>query len=200
MNNLKIIFCFILIISVFQSCFLDEKHNCPSQKTLTQYIGDGYKKQIPYTGFDTLTFVRTSVGDTHTFYGTGINTGFDLGSYNSDINCPDDKTQLEHTIIKFVSPTFPDPIYYHIYFRKYNESEILLINFRNQDFYDGFDVILGNSVKYDSLIIGNNLYYKIHLINNINHYSSPEYYLYYNSFGMLKFKFINNETWELVSK
>ena len=188
------------VMLIFQSCHLDGKYDCPKQQTFYQYLDTGLVSKIPYKGYDTLTFVRTSVGDTFTFYGTGFTSGFNERSYTRDMNCPDDISRCEFKQIIFVSPKFTDAITINLFFRNYGEAETLLINFRKQNFYDRFQTILHGPFTYDSINIVNTKYYDVNKITDFEYPNSSAFFVLYHVKGILKFKFTNNETWELVSK
>jgi len=188
------------VMLIFQSCHLDGKYDCPKQQTFYQYLDTGLVSKIPYKGYDTLTFVRTSVGDTFTFYGTGFTSGFNERSYTRDPNCYDDISRCEFKQLKFVCPNLTDPLTITLHYRTYVESPSLLINFRNQDYWDLFSFILHGPFKYDSLQINNSNFKNIYYITDPDNLNTNKYYVLFNNIGILKLKLPNNETWELVSK
>ena len=200
MNKNKFTLVLFSLITIFQSCHLDGKYDCPKQQTFYQYLGITTTSNIPYNGFDTLTFVRTSVGDTFTFYGNGFTSGFIERSITRDPNCYDDLSRCEFKEVKFTSPKFPYPITYTMHIRNYNESPSMLINFQNQDFWGIYSVILSGPFKYDSLKLGSTMYKDIYYLTDPDNFNTSKFYLLYNKLGILKLKLPSNETWELVSK
>jgi hypothetical protein len=192
----------LLFTLLFTGAFI--LNSCKNDRDCTHATQDinlttSDKSKVPYTGSDKLTFVRTSLGDTHTFYGAGIVT--DYGQYTTQGDCYRYK-RFQREYIIFQSPTFSNPIVIELSFP--NTSSItscLYISFQNVNFIT-FPIRIPSFNDYDSLTVQNKTYYKIHAFSNENTFPIPTNHMcYYNlPYGILKMIFPNGETWELLDK
>ena len=170
------------------------------EKTTTYTISSSDKSKIPYTGKDTLTFVRTITGDTFTFYSTGWQSGFNT-AYTAD-DCPQ-KQLFESRQLVFQSPTFSNTISLNQYVNPNTQGDYLDIFFQSTKFETRQ---LGNIYDTDSgsVILQGKLYNNIHFISNDNSAvnTKPRNYgcLYTWNEGIIKILFTTGETWELVPK
>jgi len=189
----KIYFILFFVATFFSSC---QKKDC-TQGTTTYNISSDDKSKIPYNGKDTLTFVRTIIGDTFTFYGTGWQSGTGI-SYTAE-DCPQ-KQVFEIRQLIFQSPNFSNPISISIYVQNVTKSTFIDIGFQNTVF-ENTDVVLSPLYDLDSTIIQGKKYYGIMFLNDLDSATPTTYNCCFNiQFGILKLFFANGETWELISK
>lgn len=182
----KTIILFILFLTY--SC----QRECDEIKDIYYYVDEVDKKMLPYNGFDTLTFIRTTVGDTHTFIGIGK-----TANYNKTVETVEycgNTLFRENYSYKFISNTFNSPLYIGQHIPEVSiRTPISYINFEN-NFLEDF--INFNFVKQDidSLKVLNKMYYKLEKlgqpINKTAYFDKTS--------GCIKIE-INNETWELLS-
>jgi hypothetical protein len=166
---------------------------CDARKDIYYNIAEVDKNMLPYTGFDTITFVRTSVGDTHTFIGMGKTTNYDRTSLSYDCS---DYYYRENYSYTFISNTFNSPLYIGQNIPIVSENKaISYINFQNK-FYT--DYLYLNQSNLDSIIILNKKYYNTQYITKST--SIPaNYKIYFNKeYGCLKMILENGETWEIL--
>lgn len=192
---------FPLMGSQLFSCVRNEP--CPEPpETITVDISSGLKSKIPYSGYDTLVFIRTSIGDTHVFIGQGLKKSYSLlriPSGNPECQAMKGDAKTESLSYSFVSTTFNSPIVMDMYYYQYPGSPWIDIRFNNK-LYDAPSTVL-SAYAYDSLQIGNKIYYNLAQIADGNNPGSEAYFVLYNaSFGILKFRFISGEEWELLSQ
>jgi hypothetical protein len=168
------------------------ERECGDLKDIYYYVDEVDKNMLPYTGFDTITFVRTSVGDTHTFVGIGKTI-----SYNKTVETVEycGRTFFrENYAYTFISKTFNSPLYIGQYIPEVSiRTPISYINFENK-FLEGdidFDFIRQD---IDSLIILGKKYYKVEIIGKDNNQNA----YFDKTSGCIKIE-RNNETWELLS-
>ena len=181
----KTIIFFLLTLSY--SCAKE----CDARKDIYYNVDEVDKNMLPYNGFDTITFVRTSVGDTHTFIGVGKTTNYNRTSLTYDCS---DYYFRENYSYTFISNTFNSPLYIGQYIPEVSlRTPISYINFQNK-FLKG-EVDFNDSITdIDSIFILNKLYKRIELINK----SSVDKAYFQIDFGCLKIE-INNETFELLN-
>lgn len=185
-----------------QSCKGEGDTECEPLVTTTYPISKKLRDSIPYSGYDTLTFVRISTGDTHIFVGQGLKEGYDLYSGGRTYeNCPPpDNTKMGWLKYTFASSTFNSEIILGLYSFRSRETPYFAIDFNNQDYEDG-STALGKPYAYSSLQIAGQTFYNINKISNSEFPTTDRFFVLYNySFGILKFKFTNGEEWELISK
>jgi hypothetical protein len=176
--------CLFLIIGCKKKC---------EQKEVLYTVLEKTKKEIPYTGFDTLTFVRTSVGDTHVFIGLGKTLDYKFSRAAADCS---DTYKRENYFYKYVSKTFNSPII--IGYNTPGSTTYHYLEFKNQKF-DGNLNFNTAAPLIDSLKVLDKYYYNVDALPNVNLYTSP-FIAYFDEFvGCIKIKFIDGETWELLS-
>ena len=174
--------------------------NCGQQQSTTYNISSDEKAKIPYTGKDTLTFVRMTTGDTFTFYGTGWQSGNNTDYTAAD--CPQ-KELFETRQVTFQSLSFSKPINLNQYVNNVNHSTYLDIYFQTTTFETSQ---LGNIYDADSgsVVVQGKTYRNIHFFSNDNSMVSPKPRnygcLYTWNDGIIKMFFTTGETWELVPK
>lgn len=202
-NQLLLVLLFPLMGIHFFSC-VPKSEPCPEPpETITVDISSYLKTKIPYTGYDTLTFIRKSIGDTHVFIGQGIKRSYDILRIPSgDPECQAMKgdAKTENLSYIFTSGTFTSPIKLGLYYYQYPGEPYFYISFNDQ-YYERNSVILGKPYLYDSLEIGGRMYYNLDQISDESYPSTKQYYILYNStFGILKFRFKSGEEWERLTK
>src|SRR6478752_4765679 len=127
-QTLKCFLPILCLVLLLQNC----KRGCYNDETVTEYkIYEGELKKIPYTGFESLTFVCTTTGDTHTFVGDGWKTYW--GLYDSGLDCPHPERYEKRQLI-FSSTTFSKPIAISIYVQNVTKSIFLDVEFQNEVF------------------------------------------------------------------
>lgn len=172
--------------------------DCGNSDKVTDYKIDADDlNKIPYTGFETLTFVRTTQGDTHTFVGNGWKQDWGLTTTRED--CPQ-KERYERRQLTFTSPSFAKPIIVSIYRHDITKSTFLSISFQNTSFYDA-SVTVGKPYDIDSInILGTN-YVGINFLSDLDSTTPVTYKCYYNAqYGILRLFFDNGETWDLLKQ
>lgn len=180
------IFSLLALLLIFSNCAKE----CDDRKDIYYNVDEEFKKMLPYTGFDTITFVRTSVGDTHTFVGIGKTTNYDRTSLSYD--CSDNYFR-ENYSYTFISNTFNSPLYIGQYVAQDSQKiPLTFINFEN-NFLEDF--INFNFVKQDidTLKVLNTTYYKVEKMEN--GISKNAYFDKAN--GCIKIE-MNNQSWELL--
>lgn len=198
MNHIKN-FAFLVFFFMLSGC-IPQEPECREQKTVTNNISPFERARIHYKGNETLIFVRNGT-DTHTFVGTGIINDYGSNSAYFDHECPPDLAKIEFAAVTFQSSTFSSPIFYRVAIEKYEESPRILINFNSQNFYNVFISVITGTPKYDSLIIAGNTHHSLYFLSEITYPPTENYYLLMNNTtGILKFKFTNGETWELIKR
>ncbi len=174
-----------LLISVFYAC---QKDDC-NKKDVYYNVRDVDKNMLPYSGYDTITYVRTNVGDTHTFIGIGKKVTYDVQSENADCG---------------------NTLYYEKYYYTYKSSDFnnivigqniplvstsranTFFDFNNQ-YFDGSLYL--NEANLDSIIVLNKKYYNVQFIPDDKPYKA-----YFNKeYGCIKMVFTNGDTWELLN-
>lgn len=179
---------FLLMIISAISC----QKNCIPRDFYYKVSGKT-KSRLPYTGLDTLTFVRTTHGDTHTFIGQGIR-------YRNEIRT--DAVECSPTYyhevqsISYVSKTFKAPIVVI-----YNTEELSkgeqLIYFQNSEFSGS--ISFTDYANLDSInILGKN-YYNVHAIRDIDRYSNDNLRAHVDQYaGCIRMETFKNELWQLL--
>ena len=186
---------FISIYIFFAISFSCQK-DC-TQNTTTSNISSSNKSKIPYTGKDTLTFVRTTSGDTFTFYSNGWQSGYGVGYTAED--CPQ-KEACEIRQLVFQSPTFSKSISISLYIQNVTKWTFIDIGFQNTVF-ENTASSLRAPYDLDSTLIQGEKYYDILFMSDLDSATPITYNCYYNiQYGILKLIFANGETWELIPK
>jgi hypothetical protein len=179
-----------LIISVFYAC---QKDDC-NKKDIYHNVSDEGKSMLPYSGFDTLTYLRTNIGDTHTFIGTGKKTTYDVQSEKADCG---NTLYFEKYYYTYKCNNYNDLVIGQ--YTNNNISCFTNIDFNNQNFNGDVD-FNDSKTDLDSIILSNNkVYYKVERIPNFNP-TPTTYRAYFNKqYGCIKMVFTNGDTWELLS-
>jgi hypothetical protein len=177
--------------------------SCPDPpETITVDLPQKLKNCIPYTGKDTLTFIRKTVGDTHTFIGQGLKKGYNLEQRDyGDEECRSSGGQamMEFIQYTFKSSTFTSPIILDVYYLRYPVVSWIDIRFKDKTF-DAPTTVFTPFAK-DSFLIASRMYYDIATIADDLNPSSKEYFTLFNAAnGILKFRFQTGEEWELLPK
>lgn len=202
-NQLLIVLLFPFMGLYLFSCIPDNGTHCPDQPATVKVDLPKYEKdKIPYTGKDTLMFIRKTIGDTHTFIGQGMKSGYDLKPTNiGDAECRSTQGDALMEFVKytFVSSTFNSPIVLQMYHRNYPVNSWIEIRFNNK-MYETPAIDLSNPL-YDSIQIGNKMCYNANRFADDLYPDSKDYYVFYNAkYGILKFRFQTGEEWELHTK
>ena len=185
MKTITKTFIFLTLIFAY-SCAKE----CDAKKDIYYNVDEVDKNMLPYTGFDTLSFVRTSVGDTHTFIGIGKTANYKRTSLTYDCSA---YYFRENYAFTFISSTFNSPLYIGQYIPEVSESLTLsYVNFEN--------IFIENWINFnltkpdiDSLKVLNKMYYKLEKLGQpIN---KTAYFDKTN--GCIKIE-MNNQTWELL--
>lgn len=200
-KQLLLVILFPLMGVYLVSCVRNEP--CPEPpETITVDISNGLKAQIPYTGYDTLTFVRNTLGDTHVFIGQGLKRDYVLlriPSGNPECQAMKGDAKTERLSYTFKSSTFSSPIHFVMYYDRYPGSPEVDIRFNDQ-LYSTSSLSL-TSYSYGALQIKGKLYYNIAQFADGDSPASEVYFVLYNaSDGILKFRFKTGEEWELLPK
>ncbi len=116
-----------LLVSVFFAC---QKDDC-NKKDIYYKVSDEGKSMLPYSGFDTLTYIRTNVGDTHTFIGTGKKTTYDVQSETADCG---NTLYFEKYYYTYKSSNYNDIIIGQNTGTNYRYDGLTFIDFNNQLF------------------------------------------------------------------
>jgi hypothetical protein len=181
--------CFLIsLIVILASC---EKNKC-DKRDIYYNVSDERKNMIPYTGYDTLTFIRTSLGDTHTFIGNGKKITYDIQVETAECG---NTLYYEKYFYTYNSKTYNSSLIIGQYTNNNNtEAGETYIDFQNQIFNGSVNF---NFVKpnLDSLKVLNNVYKKIEIIPDNKSYAA-----YFNKeYGCIKLVFTNGDTWELLN-
>ncbi len=182
---------------LLQSCNRDK--DCTNADTVIDYKIDGDDlSKIPYKGFETLIFVRTTVGDTHTFVANGWKQYWGLTSTQDEF-CPQ-KERYEKRELVFTSTTFSKSITVSLYRQSINKGHYLDVAFQNTSFYTTTDEI-AKPYDIDTLTILNTKYDSIEVLTDLNSATPETYKCYYNETdGILRLFFENGETWDLLKQ
>ncbi|MES2561061.1 MAG: hypothetical protein V4590_15060 [Bacteroidota bacterium] len=185
----------------FVSCIRDT--GCPDPPaTVTVDLPHYLKDKIPYTGKDTLMFIRKTDGDTHTFIGQGLKRGYDLLPRDGgDEECLSSRgsASMEYVKYTFVSSTFPSSIVLHMYYVEYPVGKNVSVRFNNKLYKRPSSVF--TPFAKDSFKVGSRMYYDVATIADDLDPLSQEYFTLFNAtYGILKFRFATGEEWELLPK
>ena len=174
-----------LLISVFYSC---QKDDC-NKKDIYYKVSEKGKSMLPYSGFDTLTYIRTNIGDTHTFIGTGKKTTYDVQSETTDCG---NTLYYEKYYYTYKANDFNDMVIGQL--TSSNITNFSFIDFNNEHFEGDVDFNFVNQ-DLDSLYVMGKLYTKVEIIPD-----SKNYRAYFNkAYGCIKMVFRNGDTWELLN-
>jgi hypothetical protein len=192
MQTLKYFLPILCLVLLLQNC----RRGCYNDETVTEYkIDEGELKKIPYKGFESLTFVRTTTGDTHTFVGDGWKTYW--GLYDAGLDCPNPERYEKRQLV-FSSTTFSKPITISIYVHHVNHGLLLQVDFQNEVFEEG-SADVGKPYDLDSLTVLGTDYYGIEFLSDVNSATPVTYKCYYNvENGIIRLFFENGETWDLL--
>ena len=184
-NNLVI----ILISSALSLFYVGCLNDCKNYKPENNYnsINQENLKRVPYSGYDTITFIRNN-NDTITFFGTGkkkviIVEDGDLGACGHTTLEYNDNYQFN-----FFSNSIQDKVVIEIRFPNYLDFYFLGKRFVSHlgDLREPFD--------FPKIGISNSTYFNITRI-----LSQSQDTLYYNNeIGIIKFGFQNGEQWTLI--
>jgi hypothetical protein len=176
--------CLFLIIGCKKKC---------EQKEVLYTVLEKTKKEIPYTGFDTLTFVRTSVGDTHVFIGLGKTLDYKFSRAAADCS---NTNKEENYFFTYVSKTISNKII--VGYNSPNSLSYHHLEFKNQKF-EG-DLFFYTPIPLiDSLNVLGKIYYNVQAMPNDDPLNSPFVAFFDEIVGCIKIRLINGETWELLS-
>jgi hypothetical protein len=200
MHTLLVLVFPIMAVQLF-SCVRDSP--CPDPpETIVVNLPDNLKNNIPYKGFDTLTFIRKTDGDTHMFIGQGVKRGYDLLRRNGgDEECRSSTgtARMEFISYTFASTTFSSPIYVEMYYVDYPVGTYIKIRFNNKT-YDAPTTVFTPFSK-DSFLVAGRMHYDVARIADDANPLSQKYFTLYNATsGILKIRFENGEEWELLTK
>jgi len=180
-----LLLCYVL----FTTC----KKKCEHEEILYD-VEDFEKEMLPYHGFDTLTFIRTSVGDTHTFIGIGKTI-----TYNYDYDAADCGNSYKHEnyYYTYKSVSFGSDLIIGQLVNLNSVSADTYIIFQNQRF-EGFLAFNSPIPDLDSLFVIIKFYTKVHFIPDRKPNGSPYLAYFAKEAGCIKIKFANGEIWELL--
>lgn len=170
-----------------------DKTDC-NKKDIYYNVRDIDKSMLPYSGYDTLTYIRTNLGDTHTFIGTGKKTTYDVQSEMADCG---NTLHYENYFYTYKCNNFNDLVIGQ--YTNNNISCFTYIDFNSQNFRGDVD-FNDSKPDLDSVILSSNkIYHKVERIPNFN--PTPTTYMaYFNQqYGCIKMVFTNGDTWELLS-
>ena len=184
----------ILVLIAFIAFGISCKKKCDPPEYFHDLSSEG-RKMLPYSGFDTLTFVRTSVGDTHVFIGNGKLTQYAFEGIAADCGGRDKYVDYFCT---YKSASFNFPL---IIGQKtnggYSSAGETYIDFQRQLFEGqlGYNWAIPD---LDSLMVLNKLYTKVDMIPDVKPNISPFTAYFVKELGCIKIVFENGETWELL--
>lgn len=183
-------YCMVLLLSVIINSGCVTKCN----PTINEYFVDEEQlQQMPYNGFDTLTYVRTYIGDTHTFIGAGKTVGME--QYTNSVECsPISKAQ--YIIYAYRSATFPHSMTFGFYAKEHEYYKNHYLVFQSGRF-EGDLRFDGKVTTLDSLLVAGEMYYNIVKIPAGN---KPFGAFFDKKYGCIKIVFALGETWELIPK
>jgi hypothetical protein len=186
------IFGILCLTFLLQNC----KRGCGNDDVVTEYkIYKPELKKIPYTGFESLTFVCTSTGDTHTFVGDGWKTYW--GNTTRGLDCPKPERYEKRQLV-FSSTTFSKPIAISIYVHAGTKSIFLEVEFQNKIFEEAVANV-EKPYDLDSLTVLGTDYYGIEFLSDMDSSTPVTYKCYYNEeHGIIRLFFENGETWDLL--
>ena len=197
---MKKILSLILIIFIssifFQNC--RRKDECPPVVPFVKNyeIPDGDIANIPYKGYDTLTYI-SDAGDTAMLYGHGRKKSV-YWAVKETVNAEHCKVDNSYYYYKVEteltgSDTALSRIKYEIYVRKEFPTEIQMSYYINL-IPDGYTPdFINNQSKYKDSIQINGKFYtgrRLNIENTLN-------YLYNNKYGFLQIKFESGKTWTM---
>ncbi len=167
------------------------------------------KKNIPYTGYDTIRFIDTA-NNTLTFIGQGVVSDYSCNYVTSDPACPPDQECFQYYEFKFKEINDKATLKIGNYKEQaelpltVNNSDLISIKFEGKRFtlyHTDFGYVRPNYLE--SLIIGNNTYKDIYYWHsNFNDANNSLSYdtnntLYYNvGSGIVKMQ-LQNKTWTI---
>lgn len=190
----------ILLLCNFSSCKF-EREPCPPEEYYVDIISDADKAYIPYTGYDTLTFLNTHTNDTHVFIGTGVIQYFSSTTFPLNMECPGGHAELETYGFEFVSSTSSNKLIVNAFISYHGDPGGFTIQFTPSIYETSLADIQGGTYSYDSLEIANKTYYKIKRIFIASFQGTSDKLILYNSqFGVLSIITKDGVKWELISK
>lgn len=140
-----------------------------------------------------MTFIRTTVGDTHVFIGQGKTMDIEQTRVAADCS---NKYSFENYYYMYEANTFEDPIL--IGYNSPGGTFNHYLFFQDQKFEDDLPY---NAPRpdIDSALVLNKTYYNIQVMPDIRPNTSPYISYFTKEMGCIKIKFENGETWELLS-
>ena len=187
---------YILSFCTFAFLFSCQKNPCQQTPIKTYNISSDDTIKIPYKGFDTLTFVRVTTGDTFTFYGTGWQNGLINSTEGTD--CAQ-RVIYKWRRLNFKSPTYSSVIgLYQGTDFNYETCPELNIGFQTTQY--NASCFVGNINVKNSVIISNKTFYNVDSFSQTNLSQPPTNFIcYYNlQYGVLRMRLPNGEIWELI--
>jgi hypothetical protein len=175
-----------------QGCMKKECEPQTTHKNLRQEDKD----KVPYSGYDTLTFIRMNDSVQFTFCGTGWQRLEATKYLATDCN---DKEILEMRKLVFQSPTFSSPITISQYINDVNNGVYFEVDFQSQLFKTGL-LWSKNAVDTPTLTIQGKTYKDIHLISFDDALPKPKDFgcLYTWNDGIIKIYYKSGESWEII--
>lgn len=191
MKNLFLLLTILFIIfSAHTSCKNFDVEDCPPPDTIYLKVGTNELKKIPYTGLDTLMFKNETNGIVYTFIGQGIDTSLTYYQRWFPDMCPEEFQKCQSKLYKYVSLTFPKPIFLQASHPSGNQGvSYLNIRFDGVDYSKSLGTV-GFGGYTDTI---NGVVY--HNINDVRYYDDHTKYnhIKYNiSEGILQVVFRNS--------
>lgn len=204
----KLIIKLFLLTVIFSDC-AGTINNCPDKmEVVTETISNHEKSVIPYSGYDTLVFVKNNIQSKYTFIGKGLTTIWLNKTIfaNKNRQCSR-KYELENYQINFYDSLYKNEIIIGLLFdMNFNESpdvKKFVISKESDNLWIGTNAyFMTNPSYFDSIIVQGKPYY--HIIKLIGHQSnSMENDSVYFSldYGLLRLKNgLTHESWDLLEK
>lgn len=198
-------------IFLFSCCKPDESVDCPDAKTTTVSLTDAEKAKVPYTGFDTLTFLGIN-GDTHIVVGKGKQYYYDKEYNTLPPDCPQNDI-INKEAYKIEYNPIKGRLSYTLSMRKILNS----VDIINSDYPFKFSqliVSLGfkpnnpEGFFLDSISLNGHIFYNVHIFSAFEKEGSliaiddTSYQMYYTiNDGMIMMKNDKkNELFKLIKK
>lgn len=183
-SKIKLLYSLVLIL-IFSNC----QKECNTENVYYN-VGNVDKAMLPYTGYDTITFVRTSFGDTNVFIGKGKSINYETTQVSTDCG---NRNNFENYSYKYASSSANDLLFIGQYVStNFNQITLSFVELQNERIDD---ILFLNSSNLDSTLVLNKLYKNVQMIKNSN---GSKVYLN-KEFGCLKIILNNGEIWELLT-
>lgn len=172
---------------------------CTDTTTYFRYADSSYKQYIPFTGTDTLRFIRSNTNDTLVFLGEKPVSNF--SNATSYINkCPK-QYKLAYQYYRFNCSAYPSgPITVGVY-APYADAPYRMNITVNNWYYEDSVNCLGAPYELASRTIRGRLYTNLELLGNYDNPSDTSYYACYSAtYGLVQIKQRTGEYWDLVPK